>query len=105
MNPTCKDCGKEMKCSDCRYWVGEKGKLDGECREGPPQILLVPMDTKIGLTPGLAINGFFPRMRPDLWCGKFMRLTVAGKSSKVTDIPRGETYPAKVWEAPDDGTS
>jgi hypothetical protein len=95
MNPTCKDCGKEMKCGDCRYWVidTEKGSNDGECRADPPQVLLVPMPTKIGLTPGLSINGFFPKTRPDLWCGKFMRLTVVGKSTvvKMKDPVLGDT--------------
>jgi hypothetical protein len=61
---------------------------------------LVPMPTRIGLTPGLSINGFFPKTRPDLWCGKFMRLMVVGKSTVV------ESLSAKDFtrEIPDDGT-
>jgi hypothetical protein len=93
MNPTCKDCEKELRCEDCRYWVLEKNdpseagqEKDGVCRVNPPQVLLVPMPTKIGLTPGLSVNGFFPKTRPDLWCGKFMRLTVVGKLS-VVELP------------------
>ncbi len=110
MNPTCKDCGKEMRCEDCRYWVPDKndpskiGEVkDGECRAYPPQVLLVPMPTKIGLTPGLGMNGFFPKTRPDLFCGKFMRLSVVGKST-VVPIGQGATAPGlPSTEIPDAG--
>jgi hypothetical protein len=116
MNPTCKDCGNEMKCGDCRYWFRElvdgnvKEMVDGECRVNPPQVLLVPMPTKIGLTPGLSINGFFPRTRPDLFCGKFMRLTVVGKRSTALDL-KGVPWEHPLYASgaadpslPDDGT-
>jgi hypothetical protein len=101
MNPTCKDCGKEMRCEDCRYWVRDSGQMvdkgvekgfegtDGECRADPPQVLLVPMPTRIGLTPGLSINGFFPKTRPDLWCGRFSRLMIVKKEKLRTDLPEG----------------
>jgi hypothetical protein len=107
MNPTCKDCGKEMRCGDCKYWVTEKGMPDGECRAKIPQILLMPMPTKIGLTPGLTINGFFPRTRPDLWCGEFIRLMVVGESTVVPiginlDTTDGKFPHTEIIE-PDDG--
>jgi hypothetical protein len=89
MNPTCKDCGKEMKCEDCRYWVRtpvDQKQNDGECRVEPPQVLLMPMPTKVGLTPGLTVNGFFPRTRTDLWCGKFLRLSVVSDKSNMVEI-------------------
>lgn len=119
MNPTCKDCGKEMNCEDCRYWFRErvdgnkKEMIEGECRVNPPQILLVPVQSlSLGLAgngPVLSINGFFPRTRSDIWCGKFMRLTVVGKSTLVDFTKNsGQDIGPGPWTTPgtppDDGT-
>ena len=81
-----------MKCSGCRFWVEQKEQTDGECRANPPQILLVPRMRVMDKTSSLFIDGFFPKTRPDLWCGKYMGMVVVTKDDgkALTAVPTKE---------------
>jgi hypothetical protein len=73
---------KEMvRCNRCTFWFMEESTgPDGECRFNCPQVVL--MERRIsqpGVTRGIVgpsptivqvATGFFPRTRPDIFCGR-----------------------------------
>ena len=81
-----------MQCRECRFWVAVTGANDGECRADPPQVLLIPRMGVMGKTLSLSIDGFFPKTRPDLWCGRHMWMVVVTKDDgkALTAVPMKE---------------
>jgi len=64
--------GVEMRCDECKYWVPDPGKNEGECRKGPPTPLFVILPPLIvGSPPQQGVAYYFSRIRKDLFCWEF----------------------------------
>jgi hypothetical protein len=62
----------QKKCSTCRFAKLADEKQRGyECHRFPPTPLLVPMDNPMTRETGLALQGYFPPVNADNWCGEW----------------------------------
>jgi hypothetical protein len=66
----------ENSCKSCRYWYRNGNEIDGACRRLPPFPLVIPVPAPVipidGRTQmGLGLNYFFPKTRPEIWCGEY----------------------------------
>lgn len=60
------------RCADCAYFHALEGD-EGECRESPPKVHLVPVPHKLDPKQvGLQPVSIWPRMVGSAWCGAFM---------------------------------
>lgn len=61
-----------MSCAQCKF--GEL-RADGgvQCRRYPPQMMLLPAPRTVADPDGVGVQvqGMFPAMAPDAWCGEY----------------------------------
>lgn len=51
-------------CGNCRYFLQNLPNGEGACRRYPPSALAI----------GQGMNGFFPPVKPSIWCGEHQPL-------------------------------
>ncbi|PIV84246.1 MAG: hypothetical protein COW51_01025, partial [Candidatus Moranbacteria bacterium CG17_big_fil_post_rev_8_21_14_2_50_44_12] len=61
---------KRPVCATCPYWNPVDPGPDGECRADHPHPILMPLQTLLDKKPQIGVNSFFPKTRPDIWCGR-----------------------------------
>jgi hypothetical protein len=69
----------EMTCSSCVFWVKEKEEdPDGACRRYPPVPFPKAAINPITQQQGIVVLAFWPKIRPELWCGEMVPKTEGG---------------------------
>lgn len=66
------------ECKTCRFYlVSQPGSAEGVCRERSPMPAVLgfnqPRLAHVAPTP--VVQGFFPPVREDIWCGRYQAIT------------------------------
>lgn len=62
------------RCDRCDFWIKEKETHPAaDCRRYPPTPFLKPAMNPITQEVGVLVNPFWPKTRPELWCGEYRR--------------------------------
>ena len=62
------------RCDRCRFWIKDKEEDgDANCRRYPPTPFLRAAMNPITQEQGMVILAYWPKTRPELWCGKYRR--------------------------------
>lgn len=60
------------KCKDCLFWFQDPmNEKEGECRFNPPQSFLMILPEPMTNRPVQTLICLFPRIKDDLWCGRY----------------------------------
>lgn len=67
-----------MNCATCSFYAPANAQ-QGECRESPPRVFPVPIQTIQGQSIGF--QPVFPTVTPECWCGGHSDFVAAAEGS------------------------